>query len=132
MATDLQRDLAEAIVINKKLSRDKRKNKKELLVSMGYSTSTAESIPNKIIESKGVKDALKEWGLTEELITTSLVFDIENKPKGRVKELSLGAEILGMKEGDNKGGKILIINVSGETSKRYELPTTPNPENSSS
>ena len=132
MSTDLQRDLAEAIVINKKLSRDKRKNKKELLVSMGYSTSTAESIPNKIIESKGVKDALKEWGLTEELITTSLVFDIENKPKGRVKELSLGAEILGMKEGDNKGGKILIINVSGETSKRYELPTTPNPENSSS
>ena len=108
MSTTLQEDLAEAIVINKKLPRDKRKNKKELLVSMGYATSTAESIANKILESKGVKDALSSYGLTEELITTSLVFDIENKPKSRVKELSLGAEILGMKDADSRTVNIQI------------------------
>jgi hypothetical protein len=108
MSTILQEDLAEAIVINKKLPRDKRKNKKELLVSMGYATSTAESIANKILESKGVKDALSSYGLTEELITTSLVFDIENKPKSRVKELSLGAEILGMKDADSRTVNIQI------------------------
>jgi len=97
MSTDLQKDLAEAIVENMKKPRAKRKNKKELLVSTGYSEVTAESIPSKIIEAKGVKDALKEWGLTEELITTALVDDIKGKPKNRKEELKLGAEILGMK-----------------------------------
>ena len=97
MATDRQRDLAEAIVVNRKLPRDKRKNKKELLVSNGYSPKTAGAIPSTILESKGVKDVLREYGLTEELITTALVEDIKAKPKNRKPELQLGAEILGMK-----------------------------------
>ena len=132
MSTDLQRDLANAIVENTKKPHYKRKNKKDLLVSVGYSEITAEAIPSKIIEAKGVKSALREMGLTEELVTEALVSDINEKAKNRLGEMRLAAEILGMNEGDNKGGKILIINVSGETSKRYELPTTPNPENSSS
>lgn len=98
MATDLQKELAEAIVKNTKRPRNKRKNKGELLESIGYAATTAKHIPKQIIESKGVKEALKGYGLTEELITTALVFDIENKPKARVKELNLGAEILGMKK----------------------------------
>lgn len=100
MATEQQKILADAIVANRKLPKDQRKNKKELLVSIGYSPVTAKAIPKEIMESKGVKEALREMGLTEQLITTSLVEDIKAKPKQRVKELSLGAEILGMKDND--------------------------------
>lgn len=98
MSTLLQEQLAEAIVANKSLPRDKRKNKKELLVSAGYSPVTAGATPSVILDSKGVKEALATYGLTERLITEALVADIKGKPKRRVKELSLGADILGMKE----------------------------------
>jgi hypothetical protein len=100
MATDLQRDLAEAIVENTKKPRYKRKNKKELLVSVGYDEITAEKAPKRTLEAKGVKDALREFGLTEELITTALVHDIEEKPKNRLGEMRLAAEILGMNESE--------------------------------
>mgnify|MGYP001568703013 CR=1 FL=1 len=131
MSTILQEQLAEAIVINKKLPRDKRKNKKELLVSMVYATTTAESIPNKIIDSKGVKDALKDNGLTEDLITTALVEDINAKPARRVKELSLGAEILGMKDIPQGGNRTLVINITGETANRYGIIPSQQPKDSS-
>ena len=114
MSTLLQQDLAEAIVINRKLPRDKRKNKKELLVSVGYATKTATQVPTRTLEQKGVKDALREWGLTEELITTALVFDIVNKPKSRVKELGLGAEILNMKKEKDISLNFNILNISVE------------------
>lgn len=103
---------------NKSLPRDKRKNKKELVASVGYSTKVAGHKQKEIIEAKGVKDALANYGLTEELVTTALVFDIKGKPKRRVKELSLGAEILGMKK-QGEGNKTLILVVSGETAQRY-------------
>lgn len=98
MSTLLQEKLAEAIVENRLKPRDKRKNKKELGVSVGYATKTMETKPSEILEAKGVKDALRGFGLTEELITISLVDDIKAKPKKREKELRLGAEILGMKD----------------------------------
>lgn len=98
MATDLQEDLAEAIVKNKRLPRSKRLNKKDLVVSVGYSPAAAEAKATAIIEAKGVQETLAKWGLTEELITTALVDDIRDKPKKRFLELSLGAEILGMKK----------------------------------
>ena len=121
MSTALQEDLAEAIVINARKPRDKRLNKGKLLESVGYSPVTAKANPAMIMEQKGVKDALAEWGLTEGLITTALVFDIKGKPKKRVKELSLGAEILGMKKQGDGGNKTLILVVSGETAQRYEI-----------
>jgi len=120
MATDLQERLAEAIVKNKSLPRDKRLNKKELLVSIGYSPITAAKEPNIIMEAKGVKDTLESWGLTKELITSALVDDIKAKPGKRVKELGLGADILGMTE--QKGGnKVLIINVSAPAAAKYGI-----------
>jgi len=64
---------------------------------VGYSPNTAVD-PRNLTESKGFKEAMAEYGLTEEFITKSLVFDIENKPKHRFLELNLGAEILGMKD----------------------------------
>lgn len=125
MATDLQEDLAEAIVKNKSLPKYKRKNKQDLLVSVGYSEITAKANSQKIIDQKGVQESLSKTGLTKELITEALVFDIENKPKRRERELRLGAEILGILEDKREGNKTLIINITGETASRYGiLPST--------
>lgn len=62
-----------------------------------YSPATYNT-PQKLTESKGYKDILAEYGLTEELVTRALVEDIKAKPKKRFLELSLGAELLQMKK----------------------------------
>lgn len=54
--------------------------------------------PQVLTDSQGFKDVLKQYGLTEELVTTALVEDIKAKPKKRFLELSLGADILNMKK----------------------------------
>jgi len=121
MATLLQEDLAEAIVKNQSLPKYKRKNKKDLLVSVGYAPNTASVKAKEIIESKGVQETLSKSGLTKELITEALVYDIEQKPKRRIKELELGAAILGMTEHERGGDRTLIINITGETASRYGI-----------
>lgn len=68
---------------------------KDLLIETGYSELTAKT-PKTITDTPGYKQALRELGLTEELITSSLVDDIKAKPKLRIQELKLGADILGM------------------------------------
>lgn len=88
-----QRKAAQAVVKN--LTIDTPKPLGEVLRSVGYGTGL-QSQPNRVIESAGFKQALREMGLTEELITTSLVEDIEKKKQNRVQEMKLGAEILGM------------------------------------
>ena len=100
----------------------------KLLALGGYSEGTQHT-PGKVTESIGYKKALEELGLTQELITTALVSDIESKPKNRLGELRLGAEILKMNDSAPQGNKTLVILVSGETMQRY----VPNaiPENSS-
>jgi hypothetical protein len=70
-----------------------------VLKSVGYGTGL-QNQPKRVIESGGFKAALKEFGLTEQLITNALVEDIKAKPKKRVQELKLGAEILGMVKRD--------------------------------
>lgn len=109
--TPRQRKGAKAVVENALL--DKPKPLGEVLQKVGYG-HIAEH-PVRIVQSQGFKMALAEFGLTEELITTSLVEDIKAKPKARVKELSLGAEILGMKkkelEEPPKSNTITYINI---------------------
>lgn len=82
----------------------------------GYSKSTSLT-PQRLTETKGFKEAIKEYGLTEELITCSLVDDIKAKPLNRLGELRLGSEILGMKLEDNST-TINIHNYTDEQSKR--------------
>lgn len=64
MATELQKNLAQQIVKNSK--RKKPLNKKELLVSSGYAELSAESVPGKIINQKGVQEELKVLGFDED------------------------------------------------------------------
>lgn len=124
----LQEDLAQEILRNKALPRYKRKNRGEMVKSVGYSAETASVKATKIIESKGVQKALtaltERAGLTKELIQNALVDDIEAKPKRRVRELELGAAILGMTEHEKKGGdKTLIVIVAGQSAERFAVKT---------
>ncbi len=67
----------------------------QVMEMVGYSEGVQRT-PSIVTESIGFKQAIRDLGLTEELITASLVEDIEAKKGGRVQELKLGAEILGM------------------------------------
>lgn len=74
---------------------DNPKSTGEVLESVGYGFGLTNS-PQRVTESIGFKQALRDLGLTEELITSSLVQDIKAKPEKRIQELKLGADILGM------------------------------------
>lgn len=62
--------------------------------------------PEVLTKSKGYKEVLAEYGLTEELVTAALVEDISNKPQNRLGEMRLGAEILGMNKREDSETKI--------------------------
>ena len=72
-------------------------NVTEAMRKAEYSPNTYNT-PQKLTESKGYKEELARYGLTEELVTSALVEDIKAKPKKRFLELSLGADILQMKK----------------------------------
>jgi len=92
MATPKQQAAAKAVIEN--LHSDKPKPVGEVLENVGYGQISQS--PSRILESKGFLEAVNELGLTEELITTSLVEDIKAKAGNRVQELKLGAEVLRM------------------------------------
>lgn len=75
-----------------------------MLKNVGYGRGL-QIQPKRVLESKGFKIALAELGLTEDLVTTALVEDINGKPRDRVRELKLGAEILGMVKRDDPDDK---------------------------
>lgn len=128
MSTLLQERLADEIIANKARPKYQRKNKGQMLEAVGYDKTTAKAMATRTIEQKGVQKAietkLREAGLTETLIANALVDDIEAKPKRRVRELELGAAILGMTEHEKKGGdKTLIVIVAGESANRFAVQT---------
>src|SRR3990167_1291501 len=105
MATTKQKKAVKKIVENRGMAISRIMADPEV----GYKAVTAKN-PKNLTESKGYKEELSRYGLTEKLITTALVSDIEAKPKKRFLELSLGAEILGMKKREvNEGSKTLIV-----------------------
>lgn len=73
----------------------------EILKSVDYGTGLQQN-PNRVINSLGFKQAIRDLGLTEELITSSLVEDIKLKPQNRVQEMTLGSKILGMTNDEEK------------------------------
>jgi hypothetical protein len=74
---------------------ENRGNVSKAMRDAGYSPATAEN-PDKLTKSQGFKELMEEAGLTPDLIVTSLVSDIKAKPKQRVGEMRLGADLLGL------------------------------------
>lgn len=96
--TPRQKKAAKAVVEN--LASDKPLPTGQVLENVSYGKISGQ--PSRILESAGFKQALRDMGLTEELITNALVDDIAAKPKQRIQELKLGAEILGMVKRDEE------------------------------
>lgn len=102
MATIRQRIAVSEIVAN-------RGNAMRAMRKANYAPNTVKN-PKNLTDSKGFKELFEEYGLTKELVITSLVSDIKRKPKKRVKELSLGADILRLTERE-KGPTTNIVNI---------------------
>ena len=129
MSTLKQKNLAELVLDNPSLM---RKGSKGKLVEMGRYSKAVQQQPSKVLESKGFKQELAKFGLTEELITTALVSDIESKPKKRVRELELGADILSMrKREEGNKNSVFIVNITSESAQRYNAPVTQYTEDNS-
>jgi hypothetical protein len=113
MATLKQRKALERLVEN-------RGNVSRSMIEAGYSPATAKN-PKNLTESPGFRELLEEYGLTESLVAKALVEDIEKKPQNRVSELSLAADILGMKKGGWGGTtNILIVRPSENEMRQVE------------
>lgn len=109
MPTTKQRKLAKELL--NAAAMDKPPTAGQMLAKVGYSKNLVKQ-PGRVIEAQGVKDALAEYGLTEELIATSLVSDIKAKKKNRLGELRLGAELLGKLKGNDQQNSINnIVNI---------------------
>ncbi len=117
MATLKQRKAVEGMVEN-------GGNASRAMLEANYSPETAHT-PSKLTKSKGFRELMAEYGLTEGLITKALVSDIKKKPKKRFNELSLGAEILGMKKSADIKVQINIAQIldelDGSTSRRQKV-----------
>lgn len=98
IVTARQRKAARAVIEN--LRSTKPRSHKQVLSSVGYGTGLQDQ-PQRVLGSEGFKQAVREMGLTEDLIVSSLTKDIKKKPQNRLGELRLGAEILGMKQDES-------------------------------
>lgn len=127
MATEQQKAAVDKLVEigGTSVSRAMRESK------MPYSPATAHT-PQKLTESKGFQELMEEYGLTRGLIARALVNDIKKKPKNRAKELSLGAEILKMKDKEEGGGNTTnILIIPSEAIQRHGGNINPSPETNS-
>jgi len=88
-----------------------KKTTGELLRESGYSRSISET-PELATKGKGFKEEMAKYGLTEELISCSLVDDIKKKPQARKGELELGAKILRMGQDDDNTKPIVVLSMS--------------------
>lgn len=86
MATVKQRRLAKAIIEN--TASKTPLNKKELLVSSGYSEASATASAKDIIEQKGVQEALEDYGFNENeamKVVAEIMKNPETNPNDRLK-----------------------------------------------
>jgi hypothetical protein len=118
MPTILQKNLANEIIENTK--RKKPKNKKEMLVSVGYAQSVAGAKANEIIEQKGVIEALEELGFNENTakkVVKEIMLNEKTDPNTKLKATDQVFKVMGSyKEGD-KGNTFNFINVISREQK---------------
>lgn len=96
MTTIRQRKLAQAIIENS--TREKPLTKKELVVSSGYAEMSAESSSGFLIDQQGVKDALNEYGFTEDnakRVVAEILLNEDESGKNRLKASELVFKVHG-------------------------------------
>lgn len=117
MATELQTNLAKEIIKNTK--RKKPLNKGKMLEIVGYKESVARAKPGEIIEQKGVKQALEDFGFSEEnakKVVAGIMLSDKAKDESRLKATDQVFKVHGSyKNGEGEGNTFNILNVfSGE------------------
>lgn len=129
MATLRQKAVARTIVDNYKNGTIQTAG--TVLEKVGYSKLVATRKPKEIIESKGVKEELRNLGFNVEgadKVVGRILYK-GKKEENRLRAADMVYRRFGSyKEGEG-GSKTLILVVSDETQKRYA--TTPEPSNNS-
>ena len=83
----------------------------------GYSETYSHN-PQDLKKRVGFQEAVEAYGLTNELVVSSLVEDIKAKPQHRVEELRLGAKMLKLTGEDTPTGNTAIqINIGDDREK---------------
>lgn len=85
-------------------------NVSRAMLKANYSKKTSKT-PQKLTNSKGFIEALDEFGLTDELLTVSLVKDIKKKAGKRARELELGFKVRGRLKENKDGGNTYNFNI---------------------
>lgn len=91
------------------------------LLRAGYSNTSVKN-PSRVLQTDGFKKLLYTSGLTEKLVADSLSEDIKGKPRKRVEELKLAADILRMRgsntpHSDFTPTKIIITQINIDSPK---------------
>lgn len=132
MSTLLQKQLANEIVKDAKRPLNKRKNKKELMVSAGYDLTSAESTPGKIIAQKGVREELKNLGFSEDgakKVVEEIMYNKKVDPRARLTATHQVFQVHGSYAPERHEVKTLTIQISKEVAEKYGI--TPSTENDS-
>lgn len=90
MPTERQDRLADGVIENASLP--KPKTKKELLVSAGYDETTATANPGRILDQKGVREALIAKGFSvdnADKVVANILTDEDEQAKDRLKAAEL-------------------------------------------
>lgn len=95
-------------------------NVSKAMIEANYSPATAKT-PQKLTESKGWSELCIENGLTDDFLVKALVDDIKKKPQDRKAELELGFKIVGRLNERQESNKALVLIISGESAKRYDV-----------
>ena len=106
MSTNLQQDLAQEIVKNAK--RKEKKNKQELVASVGYKEITADKHATRTIEQKGVQKELNNLGFSSEG-AKKVVAQILYKETARDNDRLKAADMVFDVHGDKAPEKHLVI-----------------------
>lgn len=116
MATELQKKLATEIIKNVK--RKKPKNRGQLLEASGYARKSATSVPGKIINQIGVKEALKDFGFTEDnakKVVAQIMLNKKTEPNARLKATDQVFKVHGSyKDEGGRGNTLNILNIFNE------------------
>ena len=132
MATVRQKLLAGEIIKNVKTGG--KKNKGQLVESVGYSSASALKKAGEILESPGVIEELEKLGFTTEgadAVVKNILFK-GKREENKLKAADMVYKRLGAYEDTKQGaGKTLVLVVSGETAQRYgNLPNRQSEESS--
>lgn len=132
MSTVKQKRVARLIIENANL--DKPLNKGQLVEMGGYSKTVADAKPQHIIDQQGVKEALRDFGFTEDnakMVVSEIMLDSKRDPNARLKATDQVFKVHGSYKHEEEGNKTLIIQITPETANRYAL-TPSDTEGSSS